>query len=100
MQSGCCLFEGFLNEVNLFILVGEVTFLRVEAAVVLGKEVPPKHKVIDKVFNDAAVHPHESPIDAEAYVDDAKRVYLAAINADGPSFEGLNLIFEQVGVAL
>ena len=86
--------EGFLDEVYSFILVGEVTFLWVEAAVILGKEVPSKYEVVDKVFDDAAIHSHKSPIDAEAYVDDAKQVYLAAIDADGSSFVGLDLVFE------
>ena len=85
--------QGFLDEVDPFVLISEVSFLGMEAAVIFGKEIPSEHEVVDEVFNDATVHSHESPVNAKAYVDDAKRVDLAAINADGPSFVGLDLVF-------
>ena len=91
--------QGFLDEVDLFVLISEAAFLGMKAAVVFGKEIPSEHEVVDEVFNDATVHSHESPVNAKAYVDDAKRVDLAAIDADGPPFVRLDLIFEQVGVA-
>ena len=71
-KVGAADLQGFLDEVDPFVFVGEISFLWVETAVVFGEEVPTKHEVVDEILDDSAIHPHESAIDAEADVDDAE----------------------------
>ena len=91
--------HGVFDEFDLLILVLQITLGWMDRAFITREEVPTEDKIVDQVFDYAAIHSQVATIDAKFDVDDTQGLHLASINADGATFMGADLVFVEVGVS-